>query len=180
GRRALAWRRFYRPSAPGPGTATPRRAAAHRPPAVAAGLAAPGLAPSLRDAHGTCDDGRPARDQGSQAWNPGGVRGRGADRGRRAMPSCPQRRRSSAAPHAFHAGNHADVFKHSVLLALCEALASKPAPCFALDTHAGRGLYFLDDEASRRTGEANEGVEALLGHDARPPALEPYRAAIAA
>ncbi|TWG86945.1 23S rRNA (adenine2030-N6)-methyltransferase [Luteimonas sp. J16] len=82
--------------------------------------------------------------------------------------------------HAFHAGNHADVFKHSVLLALCEALASKPAPCFALDTHAGRGLYFLDDEASRRTGEANEGVEALLGHDARPPALEPYRAAIAA
>ena len=30
--------------------------------------------------------------------------------------------------HAYHAGNHADVVKHSVLLALCEALVAKPSP----------------------------------------------------
>ncbi|NUS37713.1 MAG: 23S rRNA (adenine(2030)-N(6))-methyltransferase RlmJ [Lysobacter sp.] len=75
--------------------------------------------------------------------------------------------------HAFHAGNHGDVFKHVVLLALCEALLRKPAACFALDTHAGRGLYALDAEAARRTGEAAEGVQRLL--DAPPP--EPWTAA---
>ena len=79
--------------------------------------------------------------------------------------------------HAFHAGNHADVLKHTVLLALCEALAAKPAACFALDTHAGRGLYRLDEERSRRTGEAAAGVGAVLA--AKPtPALAPYRAAL--
>jgi len=81
--------------------------------------------------------------------------------------------------HAFHAGNHADVLKHTVLLALCEALVAKPSACFALDTHAGRGLYQLDGEHARRTWEATDGVGALLarGDD---PATAPYRAAIEA
>src|SRR3546814_19275588 len=69
--------------------------------------------------------------------------------------------------HAFHAGNHADVLKHVVLLALCDALMRKPAPMFALDTHAGRGLYALDATQAQRTGEADDGVSRLL---ARPPA----------
>ena len=68
--------------------------------------------------------------------------------------------------HAFHAGNHADVLKHVVLLALCDRLVAKPAACFALDTHAGRGLYALDAEAAVKTGEADEGIGALL---ANPP-----------
>ena len=41
--------------------------------------------------------------------------------------------------HAFHAGNHADVLKHVVLLGVLEALERKQAPFFVLDTHAGRG-----------------------------------------
>ena len=45
--------------------------------------------------------------------------------------------------HAFHAGNHADVLKHSLLLALVAALRRKPAPIYVLDTHAGRGSYSL-------------------------------------
>ncbi len=81
--------------------------------------------------------------------------------------------------HAFHAGNHADVLKHTVLLALCEALSAKPAGCFALDTHAGRGLYRLAGDEARRTGEAAGGVEALLARGA-DPVLAPYRAAIEA
>ena len=81
--------------------------------------------------------------------------------------------------HAFHAGNHADVLKHSVLLALCEALAAKPAPLFALDTHAGRGLYRLDDAKARRTGEAAGGVGRVADSDVPMP-LRPYAAAIAA
>jgi 23S rRNA (adenine2030-N6)-methyltransferase len=69
--------------------------------------------------------------------------------------------------HAFHAGNHADALKHVVLLALCDALVAKPAPIFALDTHAGAGLYRLDAEAATRTDEAAEGIGRLL---AAPPA----------
>lgn len=82
--------------------------------------------------------------------------------------------------HAFHAGNHADVLKHVVLLALCEALQQKPAPFFALDTHAGRGLYALDAEAAKRTGEADAGVERLLADAPRDPAIKRYLKAIRA
>lgn len=80
--------------------------------------------------------------------------------------------------HAFHAGNHADVLKHVALLALCDALRGKPAACFALDTHAGRGLYQLDAEAALRTGEAEGGVARLVG--ARDPNIARYLDAVAA
>ena len=80
--------------------------------------------------------------------------------------------------HAFHAGNHADALKHIVLLALCDALVAKPAPCFALDTHAGRGLYRLEGEEARRSGEADAGIARLrAGVD---PAIDRYLAAITA
>ena len=85
--------------------------------------------------------------------------------------------------HAFHAGNHADVLKHVVLLALCDALLAKPAPVFALDTHAGRGLYALAGEAARRTAEADDGVARLAATgpaDGGTPVVERYLAAIAA
>jgi len=80
--------------------------------------------------------------------------------------------------HAFHAGNHADVLKHVVLLALCEALVRKPAACFALDTHAGRGLYALDAGPAQRTGEAVEGVERLLSAPPADPWVARYLEAI--
>ena len=82
--------------------------------------------------------------------------------------------------HAFHAGNHADVLKHVVLLALCDALTSKPAACFALDTHAGRGLYRLDGESARKTGEAQDGIARLQAEAPRDPAIQRYLAAVRA
>jgi 23S rRNA (adenine2030-N6)-methyltransferase len=63
--------------------------------------------------------------------------------------------------HAFHAGNHGDVLKHVVLLGLVDALQRKPAPLWALDTHAGRGLYALDGDQALRTREADGGIRAL-------------------
>jgi len=63
--------------------------------------------------------------------------------------------------HAFHAGNHADVLKHVLLLGLVEALQRKPSPISVLDTHAGRGLYALDAEEATRTGEAERGIARL-------------------
>jgi 23S rRNA (adenine2030-N6)-methyltransferase len=80
--------------------------------------------------------------------------------------------------HAFHAGNHADVLKHIVLLATCDALTAKPAPIFALDTHAGRGLYTLDAEAAKRTGEAEGGVNRLLEQSKFIPPIERYLVAV--
>ena len=79
--------------------------------------------------------------------------------------------------HSFHAGNHADVLKHVALLALCDALAAKPAPLLALDTHAGRGLYRLGAQDAQRTGEAEGGIAKLTpGLD---PAIERYLDAVA-
>jgi len=82
--------------------------------------------------------------------------------------------------HAFHAGNHADVLKHVVLLALCDALTAKPAPCFTLDTHAGRGLYALDGNSAQRTGEAADGIGRLQAEAPRNPAIARYLAAVKA
>ncbi|MEH6422022.1 23S rRNA (adenine(2030)-N(6))-methyltransferase RlmJ [Pseudomonas sp. CGJS7] len=82
--------------------------------------------------------------------------------------------------HAFHAGNHADVLKHVAVLALCDALTAKPAPLFALDTHAGRGLYPLDGNSALRTGEAEGGIGRLLAEAPKQPAITRYLAAVRA
>lgn len=80
--------------------------------------------------------------------------------------------------HAFHAGNHADALKHVVALALCDALTAKPAPVFALDTHAGAGLYRLDDDEARRTGEAAEGIDRLCAAPPDSPGIARYLRAV--
>ncbi len=82
--------------------------------------------------------------------------------------------------HAFHAGNHADVLKHVVLLALCDALTAKPSPCFALDTHAGRGLYDLDGNSAQRTNESADGIARLLAEAPRVPLIQRYLTAVRA
>ncbi|HET9693157.1 MAG TPA: 23S rRNA (adenine(2030)-N(6))-methyltransferase RlmJ [Steroidobacteraceae bacterium] len=64
--------------------------------------------------------------------------------------------------HAFHAGNHADVLKHVVLMMLVEHFKKKPAPFFYLDTHAGAGTYDLSLGESQRSGEYKQGIGRLL------------------
>lgn len=63
--------------------------------------------------------------------------------------------------HAFHAGNFADVAKHSLLVLLLEALSRKPAPWCYLESHAGAGAYDLGGDAARRTREAAGGILKL-------------------
>jgi 23S rRNA (adenine2030-N6)-methyltransferase len=82
--------------------------------------------------------------------------------------------------HSFHAGNHGDVLKHVVLLSLCDALVAKPASCFALDTHAGRGLYALDAGDATRTGEAAGGIARLAATAPDDPLLRRYLSAVEA
>lgn len=76
--------------------------------------------------------------------------------------------------HAFHAGNFADVFKHTLLIGLLEALRAKPAAFCYVDTHAGRGLYDLRGEEAVRTREAADGVRRVLAADDLPEALREY------
>ncbi|WDS37181.1 23S rRNA (adenine(2030)-N(6))-methyltransferase RlmJ [Pseudoxanthomonas sp.] len=80
--------------------------------------------------------------------------------------------------HAFHAGNHADVLKHMVLVNLLEAMARKDSPYFVLDTHAGRGHYLLASPESRKTSEAEEGVLKLFGQPKLHESIERYLRAV--
>mgnify|MGYP000609001816 FL=1 len=63
--------------------------------------------------------------------------------------------------HAFHAGNHADVLKHTVLIATVQYLTQKEAALTVLDTHGGAGLYRPDGDYASKSGEAEEGVLRL-------------------
>ena len=65
--------------------------------------------------------------------------------------------------HAYHAGNLADVHKHALLARMLGYLAAKDKPFTYLETHAGRGLYRLDAEAARKTGEALAGIGRVAG-----------------
>jgi len=60
--------------------------------------------------------------------------------------------------HSFHAGNSADVVKHSLLIALVRALQLKESALTLIDTHAGCGLYDLGGDEAQRTGECVHGV----------------------
>ena len=64
--------------------------------------------------------------------------------------------------HAFHAGNHADVLKHTALIATLRHLVQKDVGLTVVDTHAGAGLYRLDGEYAATSGEAAQGFERLL------------------
>ena len=76
--------------------------------------------------------------------------------------------------HGFHAGNHADVLKHMVLLALLARLRRKEKPFFVLDTHAGRGQYLIQGEQARKTDEARGGIFKLIVLKKLPDVLNNY------
>jgi 23S rRNA (adenine2030-N6)-methyltransferase len=80
--------------------------------------------------------------------------------------------------HSFHAGNSADVVKHSLLIALVRALQHKQGALTLIDTHAGCGLYDLEGEEAQRTGESTQGV--LRAFADPNPLLNDYRAAVQA
>ncbi|MDD2665074.1 MAG: 23S rRNA (adenine(2030)-N(6))-methyltransferase RlmJ [Dechloromonas sp.] len=76
--------------------------------------------------------------------------------------------------HAFHAGNHADVLKHLILVQIARYMGEKPAPFWIIDTHAGAGRYALESEHARKLGEWREGIGRLWDTDGLPPAAVDY------
>ncbi len=76
--------------------------------------------------------------------------------------------------HSFHAGNHADVIKHTVLSLILTAMKEKEKPFLYLDTHAGAGRYLLSSERAERTGEYLEGIAKIWQRDDCPAQMEAY------
>lgn len=68
--------------------------------------------------------------------------------------------------HAYHAGNFADVLKHTVLALVIEHLKRKDTPFRVIDTHAGAGMYDLRAEVAEKTQEWRDGIGRLLGAEA--------------
>lgn len=64
--------------------------------------------------------------------------------------------------HAFHAGNHTEVFKHAALTMLLDCLRLKAKPFFVLDTHSGIGCYDLQSTEALKTREWEKGVGAIF------------------
>ncbi|WP_438978718.1 23S rRNA (adenine(2030)-N(6))-methyltransferase RlmJ [Polynucleobacter sp.] len=63
--------------------------------------------------------------------------------------------------HAFHAGSHADILKHLVMIHLVEYLQEKPGALTIVDTHAGAGIYSLIDGFAAVSKEADQGIYRL-------------------
>lgn len=66
--------------------------------------------------------------------------------------------------HEYHAGNHADILKHICLVRILQSLCRKEKPFTVIDSHAGAGVFSLEDERILKTGEADGGIKKLMSH----------------
>jgi 23S rRNA (adenine2030-N6)-methyltransferase len=80
--------------------------------------------------------------------------------------------------HAFHAGNHADVLKHTVLTLVLRYMNQKAKPYRMVDTHAGAGGYSLEGQYAQKKGEYLQGIAKLWDRDDLPPAVADYVALV--
>lgn len=76
--------------------------------------------------------------------------------------------------HAFHAGNFADVLKHSALSLVLDYFTEKQKGFSYIDSHSGAGMYSLSDEYAQKTGEYKNGIEKLISQTNLPDAFLPY------
>jgi 23S rRNA (adenine2030-N6)-methyltransferase len=80
--------------------------------------------------------------------------------------------------HAFHAGNHADVLKHYVLSLVLDYFNQKEKPYWVVDTHAGAGIYALDDAYAQKNAEYQTGIARLNSAQNLPNSLNHYLLAV--
>jgi 23S rRNA (adenine2030-N6)-methyltransferase len=76
--------------------------------------------------------------------------------------------------HGFHAGMHADVLKHVVLMQVLLQMGQKDKAYTFVDTHAGAGGYSLEGDFAHKTGEYLSGIARLWDRADLPPALADY------
>jgi hypothetical protein len=83
-------------------------------------------------------------------------------------------RRMLSYRHAFHAGNPADVLKHTLLVHALDYMVQKEKPLLYGDTHAGAGMYRLDDGFATMNREYEAGVGRLQASLVKDPVLLRY------
>jgi 23S rRNA (adenine2030-N6)-methyltransferase len=76
--------------------------------------------------------------------------------------------------HAFHAGNHADVLKHAIVVQILEYLGQKDKPYWYIDTHAGAGVYSLTEGFATKNAEYESGIGPLWTRTDLPMLLAEY------
>ena len=76
--------------------------------------------------------------------------------------------------HAYHAGNHADVLKHLVLVSCLSHLCEKEKGLLIADTHAGAGRFRLDSREAALNAEYETGIGRLLAGKSPPAVFQPY------
>ena len=76
--------------------------------------------------------------------------------------------------HSFHAGNFADVLKHTVSTAILNYMLKKDKPFCYLDSHSGCGAYSLSSSEALKTKEFDNGIMQLWGRRDLPIPVQNY------
>lgn len=76
--------------------------------------------------------------------------------------------------HGFHAGNFADVLKHTVLVHMLEYMIQKDKPLRIIDTHAGAGVYKLNGPQAQKNREFDNGIGQLWTSEQAPAAISRF------
>ena len=80
--------------------------------------------------------------------------------------------------HGFHAGNFADVLKHTVLIHTLDYMMQKEKALRIIDTHAGAGVYKLSGAQAQKNREFENGVGRLWPKADVPAAIANYLEAV--
>lgn len=80
--------------------------------------------------------------------------------------------------HGYHAGNFADVHKHTALCSIIDHFKGHKKVVTFLDSHSGRAIYDLSDEQAQKTGEWKDGIGKLQGCSAKQDLLNRYLDAV--
>ena len=80
--------------------------------------------------------------------------------------------------HAFHAGNHADVLKHAIQVAVLRHMNLKDKAWRLVDTHAGAGAYALNAPQAQKHAEFAQGIGKLWSAKGLPALLADYVAQV--
>ena len=76
--------------------------------------------------------------------------------------------------HSFHAGNFADVLKHTVSTSILNYMLKKDKPFCYLDSHSGCGAYSLSSGEALKTKEFDNGIMQLWGRRDLPLPVQNY------
>ena len=81
--------------------------------------------------------------------------------------------------HAYHAGNHADVLKHLLLVNCLRYLRRKEKPLCYVESHAAAGGYSLQSDEAQKRSEFQSGIAKLWQQNDLPECLADYRQLVA-